>query len=306
MADKKYRVGIIGGGAVGLTYAACLAKSANVIVKTRRSNQAAKIVNEGISLFQDEAEETFSGIDASTDPSKLHDCDAVIITVKSFDTAVAAKEISSFLSPTAEVVSLQNGLEALAILKSNIENPDRVFAGVTYVGGTRLDDRSVKLGNNRKTVIDSGAIKLIEALRQSKYGVEPSTNIRQAVWGKMVLSTAQNALSAITNLTLGEMLLSEDCLDIAAKLLDEFEAVARAEGISFNYDLMEKLRDNWKGMDSWKMSSFRPSMWQDLHKGSRTEIDAINGAVSKLGEKHNISTPYNSMITSLVKVLQSS
>ncbi|HVA10991.1 MAG TPA: 2-dehydropantoate 2-reductase [Candidatus Dormibacteraeota bacterium] len=306
MTDNRYRVGIVGGGAVGLTYAACLANTADVFVKTRRQDQAEKIVNEGISLSQDETEETFSGIGASADPAGLSACDVVIITVKSFDAVAATKEIASFLSPNAEVVSLQNGLEALGMIRANIENPDRVFAGVTYIGGSRLDDRSVKLGNNRKTVVDAQAGKLIEALGQTKYRVEPSANIDQAIWDKMVLSTTQNALSAVTNLTLGEMVLSEDCLNIAAKLLAEFEAVAKAEGITFDYDLMEKIKDNWKGMDAMKLSSFRPSMWQDIHNGRRTEIDAINGAISKLGEKHGIPTPYNSMITSLIKALQKS
>ena len=47
-------------------------------------------------------------------------------------------------------------------------------------------------------------------------------------------------------------------------------------------------------------------MWQDLHTGKQTEIDAINGAISELGKKHGILTPYNDMIVSLVKTFEKS
>lgn len=300
MSGERYKIGIVRGGAVGLTYAAPLVKTVDVLVKTRRKDHADKISTNGISLFQDGVEEKFTGIEASANASSLQDCDAVIVTVKSYDTESVAKEISNFIKPDAEILSLQNGLQAFDILRTGIENPSRVFAGVTYIGGTRIDDRSVTLGNNRRVIVDSNAAKLIKALSSIKYKVESSTDIRQAVWEKMVLNTAQNALSAVTNLSFGEMLESLYCIDIANHLLAEFEQVAKAEGVSFDYSLMEKVKDNWK------MSDFHPSMWQDLHNGNRTEIDAINGAISILGEKHGIPTPYNSMITSLVKVLEKS
>ena len=114
----------------------------------------------------------------------------------------------------------------------------------------------------------------------------------------MVLNTGQNALGAITNLTFGEMGKSENCLNIAEKLLDEFKQVAKAEGVSFSYSLIDRLKDNWK------MSKHHPSMWQDLQQKKETEIDAINGAICNLGKKHNVPTPYNDMITSLIKIIE--
>ncbi len=294
---SQAKIGIVGGGAVGLVYAACLADvGIRVAVKTHSQEQADKIKINGINLLQNKVEEQVKNIDASADPSILADCVAIVVAVKSYDTEAIAKEISPFLKRDAEVVSLQNGLQAADILRANIQDAKRIFAGVTYIGGIRKDDRTVELGNNRKTVLDSRAKKLIEALDKTRYKVEVATNIEQAVWGKMVLNNGQNALSAVTNLSLGEMLQSEYCLDIARRLLAEFEKAANAEGIIFDYDLMDKLKDNWK------MSNFYPSMWQDLHKGSRTEIDAINGAVSTIGKKHGIATPYNDMITSLIKI----
>ncbi len=307
MTDKKYTIGIIGGGSVGLTYAALLADKANIIVKTRSKEQAEKIKTQGIDLTQrlktpidskDKKETLIHGIDATTEIHDLSNCDAIIVTVKSYQTEDVAKELSARIKEDTEILTLQNGLQAFEILKRTIKNPERVFAGVTYIGATRTDERSVTVDYDLRTIIDAKAIIFGQVLQSSKFDFSSSDEIRQVVWDKLVLNTVQNPLGAITNLTFGEMGESQECLNIAEKLLGEFEQVAKAEGLSFHYSLIDKLKN------TWKMSKHHPSMWQDLQKKKKTEIDAINGAISALGKKHNIATPYNDMITSLIKIIE--
>jgi len=111
------------------------------------------------------------------------------------------------------------------------------------------------------------------------------------------MNIAQNALGAITGLTMLEMGNSEECWKIMNNLVQEFEQIAKAEGVTFTYFLTDKLKANLQ-------MSHHPSMWQDLENKKRTEIDAINGAISRLGKKHGIATPYNDMITSLIKIIK--
>jgi 2-dehydropantoate 2-reductase len=297
--DKQYSIGITGGGAVGLTYAALLSVAADVLVVTRRQQQVDAINAQGISFKHRSGEaETFKDVRASTDFAGLKDCDAVIICVKTYDTEDVANKLNEAVGPDTTVLTLQNGLTSHNVLRRILSNPDRVMAGVSYVGASREDDRTVVNGPNLITVVDPKAERLIEIMRSTQLEVQAPDNIKQAVWDKAAMSVGQNALSAVTNRNYGQMLASPDCLDIAAKLLDEFEQVAKAEGLSFSTPLMDRLRDNWKG------STFYPSMWQDLQKGRRTEIDAINGAISHFGQTHNIPTPYNDMITSLIRALE--
>lgn len=293
------KIGIVGGGAVGLTYAAFLAPVANVVIKTRGQAQADGINEKGITLTLAGETEDVTGITASVEMAALKDCDAIVIALKSYDTENTAKELTKVIRHDTPVVSLQNGLQAIETLKKTMDNPDRVFAGVTYIGAKRSDERSVGLGVNRRTVIDSKAGPVLETFAKSRFGVEASDNIRQAVWDKMVLNNGQNALSAATNLSVKQMLETPECISIASELLNELQAVGEAEGLVFDYTPLDKLKDNWSsGLD------FYPSMWQDLHAGKRTEIDAINGAISKLGKVHDVATPYNDMMTSLIKVLE--
>jgi len=301
MIERKFRIGIIGGGSVGLTFAAFLADAANVIIKTRGKEQAEEINKKGLYLTQitngKEEQKVISGVDATSDASDLAQCDAVIVTVKSYDTETVAKELSSVLNSTTEILTVQNGLQAFDILKENIKKPERVFAGVTYLGSTRMNNYSVSVGEITKAVADAKAIVIGKVLQTSRFEFESTSEIKQAVWGKMTMNTAQNALGAITNLTMREMGQSEECWKIMDNLLYEFEQVAKAEGVIFNYPLQDKLKENLQ-------MAHHPSMWVDLQNKKRTEIDAINGAISTLGKKHNIATPYNDMITSLIKILE--
>jgi len=299
MVDQQIKIGIIGGGAVGLTYAALLSEVVAVHVLTHRHEQAEHLNARGIRFESREGDsKQYPNVSASTDYSNLKGCDAIIVAVKSYDTEEVAKNLVNNIRDDAVVLTLQNGIEAFDILRSHLSNPTRVMAGVTYVGASRKDDITVVNGKSFLAIVDSRATQLVEAMRATSLEVEASENAKQAVWDKLVLNVAQNALSAVTNLNFGEMLESKDCLETAAHLLAEFKQVAEAEGLHFEYDLMDKLKDNWRG------STFYPSMWQDLHHGRRTEIDAINGAISKLGKKHGIKTPYNDEMVAKIKVLE--
>lgn len=299
MGDTKMKIAIIGGGAVGLTYAAFLAPVAKIIVKTHEKAQAESISRDGIQLTLVGEIEEINDVSASSVFESIRDCDAVIIALKSYNTEPVAKELSNVIGSDVPIISLQNGLQAVDTLKRVIANPGRIFAGITYIGAKRTDYRSVKLGQNRRTVIDAKAGPILDVFIRSRFGVERSDNIQQAIWDKMVLNNGQNALSAVTNLSVQQMLASPECLHMASELLAELKAVGEAEGITFDYSLIEKLKSNWSDG-----SDFYPSMWQDLHAGRKTEIDAINGAICKLGEKHNIATPYNGIITQLIKVFE--
>jgi len=272
-----------------------------VHILTRRQEQADHLNASGICLenLQGQAKQ-YPNVSASTDFSNLKDCDAIIVAVKSYDTEEVAKDLAKSLRDDTVVLTLQNGIEAFDILRSNLRNPDRVITGVVFIKASRKDDTTTVVNDTSfLTMVDDKAAWLVEVMKTSGLNVQASDNARQTAWDKLVLNVAQNALSAITNLNQGEMLESKECLETAAHLLAEFKQVGEAEGLRFEYDLMEKLKDNWR-----RGGAFYPSMWQDLHHGRRTEIDAINGAISKLGKKHGIKTPYNDEMVAKIKALE--
>ena len=84
-------------------------------------------------------------------------------------------------------------------------------------------------------------------------------------------------------------------------LLEEILAVAEAEGVT-------GLREITTATNYWPednpMYRHVPSTAQDVRAQRKTEIDFLNGTIVRLGKKHGIPTPYNSMVTNLIHIIE--
>jgi len=114
--------------------------------------------------------------------------------VKSYDIESVARELASIIKNTAEILTVQNGLQAYDLLKKNVKNPDRVFAGVVYPGSTRINNCSVSVDTISRAVVDAKATVLVEVLQASRFEFEQTNEIKQAIRDKMVINVALNAL----------------------------------------------------------------------------------------------------------------
>ncbi len=107
-------------------------------------------------------------------------------------------------------------------------------------------------------------------------------------------------MTALTQLKNGEIIEHSELLDVQLRVVEEACAVARAKGVTIHYlNPLEKVKDVCK-----TTASNKSSMLQDILSGKKTEIDYINGAIVSEGSKYNISTPYNDILTRLVKALE--
>ncbi|MFZ1820923.1 MAG: 2-dehydropantoate 2-reductase [Acidimicrobiia bacterium] len=295
------KIGIVGGGSIGLTYAALLSEVLEVHLVVRRHEQAIVIEEQGVSFLGSDNKERFVGrVNASTDFSILDGSELIIIAVKSYDTLNIIDNLNKVTGKNTKILTVQNGIEAFQVLKSGISRPEHVFSGVTYAWASKKDDRSVVNGRSLTAVVDAGIGDITRVIKLARMlNLIVSDDAKRVVWDKLALSIAQNGLSAIKNKHFGELLASQECVSEAKKLLEEFVAVAKAEGLTYDIeDLLQKLKNNWTD------SVFYPSTWQDIHAGHKTEIDALNGAISKLGKEHNIQTPNNDKMIEAVKKLE--
>jgi len=242
---------------------------------------------------------------AFADPRVLADADLVIVLTKTYDTEAAARLIVENARRDALVLSVQNGVGSLDILQ-DICGDGRVIGGTTSIGCRKLDDQSVEVAHLGRVVVGELAdhdnvrcIDVTDRIGRAGFDAEVSDDVRSDIWTKLAFSVAQNALSALTNRSFGELRKEASALEIARSLLSEIQLVAAAEGVTLRTEPFERLKHNWE-----KMPAFRPSMWQDVRSGRRTEIDAINGAIVRLAGHHGIAAPANELMTRLVKVAE--
>ena len=298
------KIAIVGPGALGCAYAARLAAAGHAVtLLARRADQSEKINAEGIVLTSPSGAERAQPT-ATTDPAALAAVDFVIVLVKAYDTDSAARQLAATTQSTP-ILTLQSGLGNVETLAS-ICGKDRILAGVSYLGGRRTSDNEVTIGGNLRTVVgevtgsETPRLRAItEALRAGRFEAEMAPNIHEAVWNKLLVICAQNAIGALTGLTFGEMLQSASCQKIIAGVLAELDSVARSLSISLPSDPVRKVLDNWR-----TLPEHRPSMWQDLQAGRKTEVDAMNGAVAELGRQHQLATPWNQLITLLIHMIE--
>jgi 2-dehydropantoate 2-reductase len=124
--------------------------------------------------------------------------------------------------------------------------------------------------------------------------------VRGALWAKLILNCAYNAVSAITQLPYGKTVAGVGVSDLMRDVVAECLAVAQAEGVQVQGDMHAAVA---------KLAGSMPNQYsstaQDLARGKRTEIDYLNGLIVRRGEALGLATPANRVLWSLVKLLES-
>jgi 2-dehydropantoate 2-reductase len=124
--------------------------------------------------------------------------------------------------------------------------------------------------------------------------------VRGALWAKLILNCAYNALSAITQLPYGRLVKGAGIAAVMRDVVDECVAVAQADGVTIPGDVdaaIRKIAETVPGQYS--------STAQDLARGKRTEIDHLNGLIVRRGEALGVATPANRLLYAIVKLIES-
>ncbi len=321
---------VVGGGSLGLLYGAKLAEAgADVTIWTRSEEQAALLEAQGIRLIElGGTSERLIRVrsiwsEHSSDQKRLSNKNRqeagyrwVLLTVKQTDLneGLLARLVaitSGSEEGNAAVVCLQNGTGHLERIQSRLPNMP-LFAAVTTEGAKRLDSRSVEhtgkgqlwlgewTGNGRKQdqALDIPQKMLVSMLQSAGFTSYLSNDLDNRIFNKLLINAVINPLTAIFDVENGELPSHPTREKLMRDLYAETEMVLVKAG-------MRMPEDGWQLIvDVCKQTSRNiSSMLSDIRAGRATEIDAINGGVAKLAEKHGLQAPLNQAITELVKAL---
>lgn len=289
----------MGAGAVGGYYGAMLARAGHTVVMIARPQHVEAIERHGLRL-QTAAFDEQVRTAASADASAVQGADLVLFCVKSTDTESAGAQLRPHLAPGALVLTLQNGVDNAERLR--VVLPDHeVAAAVVYVATEMAGPGHVRHHGRGELVIEpsSRSEGVAQALIAAHVPTEISSNVRGALWAKLILNCAYNAVSAITQLPYGKTVVGEGVQDLMRDVVAECMAVAQADGVQVAGDVNAAIRKIAETMPSQFSSTA-----QDMARGKRTEIDYLNGLIVRRGEALGIATPTNRVLWSLVKLLE--
>jgi 2-dehydropantoate 2-reductase len=292
-------IAVMGAGAVGCYYGGMLARAGHEVVLIGRPQHVEAIDRSGLRLEAQSFDERIP-LAASTQASAVQGAKLVLFCVKSTDTQSAALEIKPFLAPDTLVLSLQNGVENADEVRKVIAQP--VAAAVVYVATEMAGPGHVRHHGRGELVIEpsSASAEVAQALIAAGVPTEISDNVRGALWAKLILNCAYNALSAITQLPYGRLVKGEGVTTVMRDIVDECLAVAKADGVTIPGDIDKAVR-----MIAETMPGQYSSTAQDLSRGKRSEIDHLNGLIVRRGDALGVATPSNRLLHTLVKLIES-
>ncbi len=293
------RIAVMGAGAVGGYYGGVLARAGHAVTLIGRATHVDAIRRDGLLLDT----QTFRGhvpVQADTDASAVRGAQLVLFCVKSTDTDSAAAAMAPHLAPDACVLSLQNGADNAERLQARL--PQEVVPAVVYVATEMAGPGHVRHHGRGELVIgrSKSSEAIVRLFAAAGVPVQVSDNVVGALWAKLIVNCAYNALSAITRLPYGRLMQGEGVPSVMRDVMNECLAVARAAGVTVPGDLWEAVQ-----RIAQTMSTQQSSTAQDLARGRRTEIDHLNGYVVRKGEALGVATPLNRALHALVKLFES-
>jgi 2-dehydropantoate 2-reductase len=303
---------VAGAGALGSVVGGLLARAGARVTLLGRARHLDAVRRQGLGIDGLFGAHRVRGLECVTDGEPLGGPYAtILLTAKAYDTAAVAAQVAGALAPDGFLVPMQNGLGNLEAAAAAVG--DARVLGARVIFGAEL----VAPGEARVTVIadpvlvgspdpadarrTAAATRLAATLAAAGVPSEPTDRLLAALWAKVLYSAALNPLGALLGATYGELAADPDTRAIMDDAIGEAFAVASAEGVRLPWPDAAAYREEFYGRLVPATAGHRSSMLQDVERGRRTEIDAINGHVARRGEAHGIAVPVNALLTRLVR-----
>ncbi|WP_050603237.1 2-dehydropantoate 2-reductase [Ruegeria sp. 6PALISEP08] len=306
---------IAGAGSIGCYCGALLARVGHSVTLLGRARVLDPIRQHGLTVTD------FDGLDYTAptssltlchDPACLGDAELVIVTVKSGATADMADLIAAEAPQNSPVLSWQNGIENAATLRTALPRLD-VRAGMVPFNVVPNGPASYHRATSGEIVIENGPGDLAARLDSPDLPVLASDQIEAVQWGKLLINL-NNALNALSGLTIVDQLTSRDWRNLMADQMAEALSVLKASGhpaasttplpvwmtphiLRLPTPLFTRIAARMLTIDP----NARTSMAYDLMAERQTEIDSLQGHIIRLGRETGVPTPICIQVSDLIK-----
>jgi len=301
------RICVIGCGAVGSLFAAHLANAgeAEIWAYDIWKDHIDAIRKNGLKLSG--AADFTAHLNATSDPNELPRCDYGIVATKAIHTRSAVAQTAHIFDANSAVCSVQNGVGNEEIIAEHVRY---VIRGTTFPAGHPIAPGHVGydikgdtwIGPFEPTNPPVGKVdELAGLVTRAGMNTIALKDARGAQWAKLIFNASTNPVGALTRLHHGAAARFQPTSQLFNDLIIEGEAVAKKLGIELHGDPRQLVQ---KGASA--PGKHKASMLQDVLSTRQTEVDFMNGAIVKWGEKVGVPTPLNKALWELIKGLEHS
>src|SRR6185312_7776100 len=227
-------------------------------------------------------------------------------------TIAMAEIIARHTPPDVVIVSLQNGVGNVAVLRNRLPGR-RVLGGMVPFNVIALGEGRFHRATSGDIVIEQDDQNTAEKLSVPGLNMRATDNIDGVQWGKLLVNL-NNALNALADLPLRRQLAQRSWRKLFADQMEEGLAAIRAEGIKpvsstpipvgWMPPLLRLPDTIFEAMLGRTMKidpEARSSMWEDLKHGRRTEIDYLQGVITEIAGRRGLDTPLSRRIVELIR-----
>lgn len=298
------RFAIMGAGGVGGYYGARLAQAGHDVTFVARGEHLRAIQARGLSVLGPAGDMVLPGAQATDDPRELAPVDVVLFCVKLFDTEAAAHTIAPLLSKGGVCISLQNGVDGQHRIGA-IVGSDRVIGGLAFVSAVIESPGVIRYASTTASIrfgeadgrASERAIQIRDACTSAGIGAEVVADIRAAQWHKFVGLTTNASLTSLVRKPAGVIYHDPDLIAIARAGFGEAAAVAKASAIALPDDIVDQALQTHQKFPPQMFAS----MYHDLVRGRRLELESLSGLIVRSGRALGVPTPFHAMAYACLK-----
>jgi 2-dehydropantoate 2-reductase len=314
---------IVGAGALGSLYAACLARDGHAVSLVARGERARALAVHGIRVTG--VEDFSARCDIVTEPQQLRSADLLILATKTYDTAEALQSLRDLRVTSA--FSVQNGVQKNEALAQAF-GASAALGAISMIGAELLPAQGDMPGAVRYTRVGATTIgeiagglsprveEWVGAMTRAGLNVLASDRITAIEWSKFVTWSGSSALAVLTRLPPWRFLLDPDTALLAIRVMRETAAVAQHLGIGLIDNALiraampdrsdaEALAIVQAFAEDFRTTSpdLRPSILQDADRGRRLEVNETLGYTLTLAQRFGLPAPTLDLCCRVLRVV---
>ena len=295
-------IAVMGAGGVGGYFGGLLARAGNKVTLIARGAHLEAIRSRGLHVKSDQGDFVVN-VNATDAPQQVGPAELVILCVKTYQNASAVPALMPLIGEGTCLLTLQNGVESYQEL-SRAVGGERVLPGAAYIetqiespGAVRQRGDVVRvvfgeIGGDRTP----RAKRILETFRGAGITTELSSDIVKELWTKFLFISTMAGVTSAARASMEQLLQHPEARDMVLAAMREVEAVGRARGVNLDLDVVDKTMEYMET----SAKDLRASMHTDLELGRPLELEALNGAVVRMGRHEGVPTPVNSSLYSVL------
>ena len=293
------RIAVFGTGGVGGYFGGRLAQAGEDVIFIARGEHLEAMRANGLRVDSINGDFLVKPVQATDDPKKVGEVDAVLVCVKSWQVPDAALAMQPMIGEETFVVPLENGVDAPSEL-ANVLGKDKVLGGLCHIvsfvagpghirhAGINPDLQFGELNKERS----QRAERLLKAFKNAGVNARIPDDIQAAMWEKFLFIVAMSGVGGLSRAPAGVMRSVPETRDLLVKAMREVVAVAQAHEVHLPEDTVDK---TMAFIDNLPFGA-TASMQRDVIEGRPSELASQNGAVVRMGLERGVPTPTHTVI----------